>query len=404
MQIAYVTSRFLLVSETFILRELDAVAAQGLDITVIALFPTPRGPSHDGAARWESRTRRARPSEVAHSLAWWAVRSPRRLAGTFAEVAMGHGRSPGLLVRALVTAAIASHHARWAAGRGIRRVHAHYATYGALCAWVVKRLAGVPYTFTAHAHDLYVDQHFLAQKVAGADAVIAVSEYNRRFLADYGGDAVTPVVVVRCGIDVDSYPFRERTVPAEGEVRGLCVASLQDYKGHRVLLDALAGDPGGLGRISFTFAGSGPLADDLRRRADRLGLDGRVTFAGAMSEQDVRAALDRADLFVLPSIVAPSGQMEGLPVALMEAMASGVPVVSTRVSGIPELVRDGETGLLAEPGDPPGLARAMRDVLDAPDRARERAVAARRLVEREFDLGATGEAVAAILQGSVERA
>lgn len=400
MKIAYVTSRFLLVSETFILRELEAVAARGLDVTPVALFPTPRGRGHQGADRWAARTRRARPPAIAGSLAWWFVRRPGRLLAGFTTVAAGYRRSPRLLGRALLTAAIAAHHARWATTDGVVHVHAHYATYGALSAWMIKRLAGVPYTFTAHAHDLYVDQDFLAEKVRDAEAVIAISEFNRRFLADYGGGTATPVSVVRCGIDVTAYAFHEREIPPSGPVRAVCVASLQDYKGHRVLLDALARGGARLQRLELTLVGDGPLARDLRRQAGELGLEARIRFAGTATEAEVRAELDRADLFVLPSVVAASGQMEGLPVALMEAMASGLPVVSTRLSGIPELVRDGETGLLAAPADPDGLADALAAVLSAPMVAAERAQAARALVEREYDIRTTAVQVADLIRGA----
>jgi glycosyltransferase involved in cell wall biosynthesis len=282
-------------------------------------------------------------------------------------------------------------------------VHAHYATYGALGAWVIKRLTGVPYTFTAHAHDLFVEQTFLREKVEEAEAVVAVSEYNRRFLADYGGGAATPVTVIRCGIDVGAYPYRERSLDEAGEIRALCVASLQDYKGHSVLLRALAADRGALGRISLTLVGDGPLEGSLRREAERLGVASQVRFAGAMAEDQVAAELEAAQLFVLPSVVASSGQMEGVPVALMEAMACGVPVVSTRLSGIPELVRDGDTGLLAQPGDPEALAAAMRSAIEDSEASAERARRGRALVEREFDVHATSDALVRVLEGGAVR-
>lgn len=401
MRVAYVTSRFPAVSETFIVRELDAVAAQGLDLAVLALFPTPNGPVHATARPWLDRVKRAGPCDVAGALVWWLRRRPLLLVCSVGRVARGYGLGkPGLLARALVTLGIAASHARWVERHGIEHVHGHFATYGALAAWMIERLTDTPYSFTAHAHDLFVDQAFLCDKVAGADFVVAISDYNREFLRSYGGDAATPVRVIRCGIDVAAYRFRERELPATGPIHVLCVASLQEYKGHRVLLDALAFHGQDLKRLSVTFVGDGRLRAELERHVSALGLSGRICFAGALTEDEVRRMLDSADTFVLPSIVAADGQMEGLPVALIEAMACGLPVVSTDLSGIPELVRPGETGLLAPAGDPAGLARALRSLLDNPVAAGERSLRARALVEQEFAIEVTGSQMAALLGGS----
>ena len=189
--------------------------------------------------------------------------------------------------------------------------------------------------------------------------------------------------MVHAGIDVSAYAFRPRAVPREGPVRALCVASLQEYKGHAVLLEALAGAPA-LERVELELVGSGPLRAELEDRVQRLGLSQRVRFAGSVPEDVVRSLLERADLLVLPSVVARDGQMEGLPVVLMEALASGVPVVATRLSGVPELVEDERTGLLAAPGDAADLRDALERVVSGrfePDLAEGRA-----LVERSFDV------------------
>ena len=160
----------------------------------------------------------------------------------------------------------------------------------------------------------------------------------------------------------------------------------------------MAGAGPELERIELDLVGGGALREELDALARRLGLAGRVRFRGPLPEPEVAALLDRADLFVLPSVVARDGQMEGLPVALMEALACGVPAVSTRLSGIPEIIRDGETGVLAEPGDPASLRAALRRVVDEPSEAWTRAVAGRRLVEREFDVRASGRRLAQLFQ------
>jgi colanic acid/amylovoran biosynthesis glycosyltransferase len=186
-------------------------------------------------------------------------------------------------------------------------------------------------------------------------------------------------------------------------VRALCVASLQEYKGHRVLFEALAKGGPGLDRVTVDLVGDGELRGELEAMADRLGIARRVRFLGRRSEGQVRALLDQADLFVLPSVVAGDGQMEGLPVALIEALACGIPTVSTALSGIPEIVDPGVTGLLAIPGDAASLAAALEETIAEPQACRARAVAGRERVEKEFDAAVTSNAVLAVLLTSLRR-
>ena len=137
------------------------------------------------------------------------------------------------------------------------------------------------------------------------------------------------------------------------------VASLEEKKGHRFLLEALARGGPVLGRVRLDLVGSGKLRESLEEMASALGVADRVRFFGSLPEHEVAAMLRRADMFLLPSVVDSTGDMEGIPVALMEAMACGIPVISSRLSGIPELVVDGSTGLLVDPGDVAGIARAI---------------------------------------------
>jgi colanic acid/amylovoran biosynthesis glycosyltransferase len=138
-------------------------------------------------------------------------------------------------------------------------------------------------------------------------------------------------------------------------------------------------------RVRCRIIGEGPLEPELRRRIARRKLEGVVELTGAAPQADVRAALYRAAIFVLPSVVTPSGDRDGIPVSLMEAMAAGTPVVSTRVSGIPELVEHGREGLLVPEHSPAALADALARLLQEPALGHDFARAAREKVEREFD-------------------
>jgi glycosyltransferase involved in cell wall biosynthesis len=271
---------------------------------------------------------------------------------------------------------------------GVSHAHGSWATYPALAAWVAWRLAGIPYSFTGHAHDLFIHQLGLRRKLRDARFVVTISEHNHGFLARHGAD-VGRVHIVHYGVDPAAYRFRPRGPRAAGPVRLLCVASFSEYKGHRVLVEALASGGSEIDRIELELVGEGPLRREIEQLAASRGVAHRLRFRGCLSERKIAELLDEADVLVLPSIVAPNGDTEGIPNALIEAMACGVPVVSTRVSGIPELVRDGETGLLADPDDPAGLRDALQRTLADPAAAETRAVAGRRLVEREFNLDTT---------------
>ncbi len=194
----------------------------------------------------------------------------------------------------------------------------------------------------------------------------------------------------------------ERETAAAG-LRLLSVGSLQAYKGHRVLVQACAQLRDRGVRLHCRILGGGGLAPALRRQIAALGLHAQVELAGAVTESEVAAALAQADVFVLPSIVAPSGQMEGIPVALMEAMAAGLPVVASRLSGIPELIRDGCDGLLVPPGDAEALAQAVLGLADAGERRRLGAAAQQR-VRAEFELTANVGQLARLWQAAGEAA
>jgi colanic acid/amylovoran biosynthesis glycosyltransferase len=402
-RIAYFVSRFPVTTETFIVRELDEIAHRpDVEAEIYSLFPAPPGAVHRLCDRWLERVHRSGPSKALRGLAWCLMRHPLRTTTAAAQIVWDHRRRPALIGRCLIAFAAAAAHVPAVRRARTTHVHAHFATYPAMAAWLCHRLLGIPFSFTVHAHDIYVHQLGLRRRIDEAEFVVAISQYNRRLVEQLGRGS-TPVHVIHCGVDVTDYDYEPRTPPLDGEVRALCVASLEEKKGHRFLFAALASGIPGLERIHLDLIGSGKLTEELEAFAWRLGIAGRVRFLGSRPEHEVAQALREADLFVLPSVLDGNGDMEGIPVALMEAMASGVPVISSRLSGIPELVRDGETGLLAEPCDVEGIARAIARTIDDPDETGLRVEAARDLVERDFELRKNSARLARLLGVSAGR-
>ena len=383
MKVAYLVSRFPTVTETFVLREFSAVADEGIEVELHALFPTNDAIVQPDAEPWVQRLQRPGAGEGALALGAWLLRRPLRTLGTLGTVIAGHARRPALLVRALATVPLAAAHARRFRRARVDHVHAHFANYPTLAAWVAHRLAGVSYSFTPHAHDLFVHQAMLARKAADAAFVVAISEYNRAFLLEQAGPDIE-VPIVRYGVDPARFPFRVRPANGDAPPRIACVARLLAYKGHTVLLRALAGAPPPLAHAELELVGDGPLRAELEAEVAALGLREHVRFHGAVAQPVVADVLARADVFALPSVISPDGDREGIPNALIEAMAAGLPAVSTYHSGVPELIEDGRTGYLAQPGDVDDLRAALVRALTEPDPA-PRAEAARAVVEAEFN-------------------
>lgn len=389
--VAHVVSRFPLISETFILNEILELERLGLRVEVFALLLERSEVRHAEADALAERCVYAggSPRALLAAQLHWLRRRPGAYLRAWWRALRGNAGSPKFLLRAPMAVAAGALFAREAERRGVERLHAHYATHTALAAYVAHLLTGLPYSFTAHAHDIYVERPMLGEKLRNASFVVAISDYNRRLLEElYGDDARGRVAVVHCGIQPEVFAPREQ--PARGdELRIVCVASLQEYKGHPYLIDACAllRDRGV--QFHLRLVGEGEERAAIERQIAELGLGGSVELLGAQPRDRVAALLREADVSVLPSVVTASGKKEGLPVVLMEALAMEVPVVATDISGVPELVVDGSTGLLVPERDAAALADALERVWRDPDAARALAAAGRERVLADFDLHRT---------------
>jgi colanic acid/amylovoran biosynthesis glycosyltransferase len=385
--VLYIVTRFPAVTETFVVNEWLALSER-FRMRLVALRASGEAAVHQETVRVAPHVRFAGVPLRATLGAnlFWLGRRPRTYLSALAAVIRGALRfSPAEAATEAVVFLRAAAVARTAARDGVDHVHAHFASHPATAAWVVHRLTGIPFSFTAHANDLFVAPVLLDRKVAEARFVIAISDYNRRALLERCPSA-RRVEVVHCGVDSERYGWRG--LDGRDPDRVVCVASLMPKKGHADLVDALALVAERRPGVALELVGEGPEHDRVLRRARERGVSGRVSLLGSRSSDEVRATLAGARAFALPAVRLPSGRMEGIPVALMEAMASGVPVVTTRLSGIPELVEDGVTGLLVEPHDPRGLAEALERLLGDDTLAAVLARAARARVERSFGLRA----------------
>ncbi|MEA4907923.1 MAG: glycosyltransferase family 4 protein [Anaerolineaceae bacterium] len=391
-------SRFPHLPETFILREMVELQTLGWDVHVYPLVVQRQAVVHPEAQQMLANTHPI--PYLSPGVAWENLRTfvehPLRYLSTFLKMVWENRTSPKFLLRAVAIFPKAVAAGRDMQRRGIQHVHAHYATHPALAAWIIYRLMGIHYTFTVHAHDIYVERPMLASKLAAANFVVSISAFNREYLAREVGPWVRQKIrVLHCGVAPERYPGvaperypggTQDTPPAGAPLRVLNVGSLQTYKGQRYLIQAVAllrrrGIP-----VHAVIVGEGELRPELQGLIAENGLSDTVELLGARTQEEVAGLLPEADCYAQPSVVAPSGKMEGIPVALMEALASRLPVVATRISGVPELVRPGVTGLLVEAEDVPGLADALEQIYRDPLAAARRAQAGRELVLSEFNL------------------
>ena len=381
----YLVSLFPCWSETFIVREIHALMRQGVEVRIISLKPHSEPMVQPDAeilldrviyppASLAGSLKAALPKVLGHPL-----QSVRELAPLVKSL----WRKPDELVKSVVS--------WWRTLTMIdavrafdpQHLHAHWATYPSSAARILAGRIGRPWSFTGHAHDIFVHDQDLAGKLNQADFSVTISGYNQKQLAA----RMIPrnqsrLAVIHCGVLPADLPY---TAAGREAAYIVGVGRLDPIKGFIHLVEAcrLLKERG----TAFTcdIIGDGPLRDTLQQAIDAAGLQAQVRLTGALPQQEVRTRINRATLFVLPSVLLADGNADGIPVALMEAMACGATAISTRVSGIPELIHHEENGLLVSPGDAAELADAMARLLgDAPLRTRL-AEAARRTIVQDFD-------------------
>lgn len=387
-RVAYLMSRFSKASETFILQEILTLERMGLHVDIFPVVYQAQPVVQPAARSLWGRVHASRifSSDVFAAQLYWLRTCPATYLRTWSRVLWGNLGSLKYLVRAFVVVPEAALFARRMQQLEIEHIHAHWASYPTLAAYVIQQLTGLSYSFTAHAQDIYDDRPMLEEKIRRASFVVTVSEYNRRLLCQlYGALADDKMVVIYCGADPELFkPQPER--PRTGPFTIVCVANLYDYKGHRYLVDACAHLRAQHIPFRCLLVGEGDERPAIEAQIARLNLGDHIALFGYQPYDRVREIIADADVVVLPSIITSSGNKEGIPVALVEALATEVPVVASNISGIPELVIDGQTGLLVPERDSYALAEALLRLYHDPAFGKRLGKAGREKVLREFNL------------------
>jgi glycosyltransferase involved in cell wall biosynthesis len=393
MRLGYLYSRYPVISQTFCDMEMLELERRGWDLVIASMYPPKTSVRHEYLARFRAEVQYAPDKHALEKLAKKAQRSGRWPDAMVEE----HSRKYGPDYKAALRARNALFFVQLFERERVPHFHVHFANRAAHTALFVKAISGIPFSLTAHGQDFMSDlgnDDLLREICAAAEFVGAETEYSRDLLAARCPESTDKISTIFNGLELANFSSSKTT--AGKIVRVLSVGRLVPFKGFDLLIDACAE----LIRRGMNFQceiiGEGELRDQLQERAAQRELT-NVRFAGERSHDQVLAALANCDLFVLASRIDERGASDVFPTVIAEAMACGKPVISTTVAGIPELVRQNETGLLVPPNDSRALADALIRLIQD-DQLRQRfGRAGRTRIEEHFAIEKTIEPLIARL-------
>lgn len=386
-KIAYVLKRYPRFSETFVVSEILAHEAAGLDVTIFALRPPVDSHFQNIISQVRSPVIYLLSKDLRGSRLWEILQEASQVLPDFwQQLAIAQGEDVHDLHQAILLA-------RAALDRGITHFHAHFATSATTVARLASHFTGIPYSFTAHAKDIfhdYVRPDDLQRKLKDAATVITVSDYNVQYLRQHfspgGPDApeeIKNLQRIYNGLNLAQFPY---AAPQQRPPLIVSVGRLVKKKGFADLIRAcgLLAEQGH--EFECQIIGSGDQEEALRWQIQQQQLQHRVQLLGPRPQAEVIRLVQSAAAFAAPCVVGEDGNRDGLPTVLLEAMALGTPCISTDVTGIPEVVRHQETGLLVGQHDPAALAAGLLLLLRQPNLRLQLAAQARQLIEAEFDI------------------
>lgn len=392
-KIAYITSRFPVLTETFIIREIEELRRKGVVVEVFSLKGRPsKGTLHGNAKTLIETTHYYHyffSLKIWRAVFYYFFTESAACWGILAKIVKTHISNPVLLLKTIAILPKSFAIAKTLKETGIIRVHAHWATIPTTAAWTIAKLNGITYTFTAHAWDIYQEDTMLLDKMRDAGKAITISDYNKKYLAEKFPEIdQDKIEVVHCGLDLKQF------TPGKSEKRGifkiLSIGRLTEKKGFDVLLKAcrILKDSGIQFLCQIVYV-NGDFENEVFQLYDSLKLKDCVQFIPALPQNEIIRCYAGADCFALPCVIAGSKDRDGIPVVILEAMAMQLPVVSTPVSGIPEVIENGETGLLVEPGNAGELAQAIQRLHSDPGLRSRLGTTGRNFVTKQFDISST---------------
>ena len=396
--IGYVLKKFPVLSETFILNEVLALEALGIRVHIFSL-ERPNDPRfHAGLSRLKASVSYVPDISDLRTLFRHQRQTAKRYRKGYLRAlthVLAKGR-PTLFGRFLQACYVANEARRLR----LEHFHAHFATRPTTAAFLASMISGIPYSFSAHAMDIFkarLSRQALAKKVEKAKFVVTVSDYNKTYLEKLAESPAGKIVRVYNGIDL--LQFCPNGVAPAVPFTIVCVARLVEKKGLPVLIEAC----GMLRERGVGFrcwiVGKGRMRGQLDSLIRRWKLSDHVQLLGPHTHDEVLERYRSAHVYALPCVVGSDGNRDGLPVSIVEALACGLPVITTRMTGIPEVVRHQHNGLLVAQGDPSALADALESVIGDAELYESLQANTRDSVASTFDLKQTAEELHRLFEG-----
>ncbi|MFL6597135.1 MAG: glycosyltransferase family 4 protein [Chthoniobacterales bacterium] len=407
MRLGYLYSRYPVISQTFCDAEMLALERRGIELVIGSVYPPLTSLRHEYIAKLRAPIHYAPPQEILKIL----ERNAKTTSKWPRDLVERHDAKYGPVAKAEQRARNALYFAEFFARSGVDHVHVHFANRAAHTAVFLKEISGIPFSVTAHGQDFMKDlgsDDLLREICAAAEFVAAETDYSRDLLRQRCPNSAAKIHKVYNGIDMERFPALgdESARPAVAPYhlpRIVSVGRLVAFKGFDELIDACAE----LARHRIDFfcdiIGDGPLRETLQEKVKQLDLSSRVNLLGSLSQAAVLDKLQAADIFALASTTDTQGATDVFPTVILEAMASARAVVSTRLAGIPELVIDGQTGMLAPPGDSTALADALEQLLRDPELRLRFGHAGRARIEQHFRIEQTVAPLMEMLERSCSR-
>lgn len=384
MKVGYVLSQFPVLSQTFVMNEIIELIETGHDVTIFSLTRPSNSSFHPEVDKYRLMDRTYYLPVVSRMAP--DVNEPSAWLASFASRLYGGETLADRLFRGLCRATVVNYFSRLARKLEVDILHTHFYGLSSAITALIAQKAGLPFTYTCHAVDIFVnpDPKVMRCHMDAAGKVITPSDYNKDYLSHLTGVEEDKIEVVRACLDINKFQSLKRQ---DNDTDILTVGRLVKKKGLNYAISAIAEVVKEFPRLRYRIIGEGPQKKELIHQVKSLGLEGHVEFLGNMGGgQDFLKHLSEATFMLLPCIQPENGDMDVCPLVLQEAMCALVPVVSTNISAIPELVESNKQGLIVQPNDVPQLVVAIKTLLSDKDLRTSMGQAGFEKIEQKFNI------------------